>query len=671
MSPKIEVEVDANERKLTKSSDSELVPSKLEPTTKAESIKEEEASANIKTESVRLVKRPRPATAIPVASSRAAMGRKRQRNDDIIEGYDDAAEKNDSELAVDKPCYGEAEYYLTEAVSMVLNEVVRLAREGYCEDEVINIARTLRDNISASTRNIATWTVGFLGDTASGKSSLINSLLNLDNLATEAEDGLSGTHVIHEFAMAEPTQKTKYMAKVSYQPNNRILALIKEHFADIYNFHNMDKTTAGDVDLAEEASMKYETALDFFTNLLVGQVPNVLNDFRFPDADSATAWLKSAKSAEDKPKIETLRKCVNAYLDGFGRETGETVIGSNDMNDLAAKKKVFAGPVAGGSSPWPLVRKITIHVNARILSDGLVLVDLPGLADTNLTRVKATKEYIKNCYTIVIVHPMPRILTAVAVEKNIRECHRSGKLKNTVIACTKTDGFNHTRDRELSKADQDFIDDLKHKANVLKDEIEKLEDDRDSAEEEGDFKTYLELKTQVKQLQKQLSDAVAAVREGNIAIRNRIVMTQLQDKVMGWTGGSRSDVPIDVFCISNVVYQMHRKGYARSNPPELSADGTGVPGLREYLYVAPAREKMLKLKGCVNKLRTCLNALDSQCSKSRLERKQDVMPRIELPARKFSSKAREAGEALKGEFAQILQGCHGKSASHSGGAVGE
>lgn len=234
------------------------------------------------------------------------------------------------------------------------------------------------------------------------------------------------------------------------------------------------------------------------------------------------------------------------YLDSLNRVDGATVISCDDMKELVAAKKIFAGPVKDSASPWPLVRKITIHVNARILRDGMVFADLPGLADTNLTRVKATKEYIKGCSTIIIVHPITRILSAVPVFKHVRECYRSGKIDNTVIAITNTDGFRHDRERHLSQSDQVYLDDLKRTASKLKEELEDLEDERDDAERNDEMKRYKELKSQVQEKMCLLVAAVADVRESNILIRNSSVAKDLQNKIEDMIGGGTAEMRGDL-----------------------------------------------------------------------------------------------------------------------------
>ena len=64
-------------------------------------------------------------------------------------------------------------------------------------------------------------------------------------------------------------------------------------------------------------------------------------------------------------------------------------------------------PMAGSSSPnlalWPLVTMVVISCPSKILSTGLVLVDLPGGNDANAARTRIGEDYIDQCDHLMIV----------------------------------------------------------------------------------------------------------------------------------------------------------------------------------------------------------------------------------------------------------------------------
>jgi hypothetical protein len=55
------------------------------------------------------------------------------------------------------------------------------------------------------------------------------------------------------------------------------------------------------------------------------------------------------------------------------------------------------------SSLWPLIREVHISCPSAALSTGAVLVDLPGVADTNAARNNVAKEYMKKVDVLVFL----------------------------------------------------------------------------------------------------------------------------------------------------------------------------------------------------------------------------------------------------------------------------
>lgn len=61
-----------------------------------------------------------------------------------------------------------------------------------------------------------------------------------------------------------------------------------------------------------------------------------------------------------------------------------------------------------GPAYWPLIRQVQVKCNAKALSTGAILVDLPGVADANAARNNIAKDYMKKCDCIWILAPITR-----------------------------------------------------------------------------------------------------------------------------------------------------------------------------------------------------------------------------------------------------------------------
>ena len=59
----------------------------------------------------------------------------------------------------------------------------------------------------------------------------------------------------------------------------------------------------------------------------------------------------------------------------------------------AVRRYIESGDVGNGGDYWPIVKHVTIRVpNCRVCSSGAVLVDLPGVGDSNAARDKIAKD---------------------------------------------------------------------------------------------------------------------------------------------------------------------------------------------------------------------------------------------------------------------------------------
>ena len=113
-------------------------------------------------------------------------------------------------------------------------------------------------------------------------------------------------------------------------------------------------------------------------------------------------------------------------------EVGDVVPGSDEAKELMkgfgqmksrvkGKKKKWAQEfrkhintyvyrAGNGDQPqtWPLIRKVQLKGPWSVLSTGAVLVDLPGVRDSNAARAKVAETYLQNCNQIAIVAPIKR-----------------------------------------------------------------------------------------------------------------------------------------------------------------------------------------------------------------------------------------------------------------------
>ncbi|KAI6854445.1 hypothetical protein KC338_g4903 [Hortaea werneckii] len=564
--------------------------------------------------------------------------------------YDDKWEKESSRLAVDQECFGKAESLVPVICDVVTAKADALRSKGYNDEEIVNIAKKLKDLRFVGKSYPRSKPTGCLGVTAAGKSTLMNCLISQENIAAECDEGESGTSVIQELVMAEVDQIETFKAVVYYHPNRKIEAFVKRHFQTIHDFQNLD-TEDLDADEYSAWQADYETALTFFYTLLCERD-------EFMSADATLAYLNSATSRDDDVMLGQLSTWILEYLTRLKGGEGATVVQANTMREVNRELAKFKGPAKTGiaarsASPWPLVRIIKTHLQARILSEGAVLADLPGLSDTNKLRVQATRDYIKNCDTVIIVHPILRIQSQDTVWKEVHECIRNGKQGNLIIVCTKVDDIKHSRERDVSSDDRKVLEKLRKEADDLAAEIAELEDKLQDAEENEDA-DYRSINRRLKATKTMRAGKEAEWREENIAIRNRRNIDAIQAGFRKAVNDPDANVP--VFCVSNTIYQQHMKGFDNDNPPDLTVEATGIPDLRKHLFEIPAKRKHRALQKLGQRtLPRVLLALEMQCCKTRLERKQDIECKVVKPLNDFKDELHTLKARLKRNYEAAMQ----------------
>lgn len=107
--------------------------------------------------------------------------------------------------------------------------------------------------------------------------------------------------------------------------------------------------------------------------------------------------------------------------------------------------------MGNGDQPqtWPLIRKVQLRGPWSVLSTGAVLVDLPGVRDSNAARAKVAERYLQNCNQIAIVAPIKRAVDDGTAKELLGEQFKrrllmDGQYGNVFFICTQTDDLEAT-----------------------------------------------------------------------------------------------------------------------------------------------------------------------------------------------------------------------------------
>lgn len=110
---------------------------------------------------------------------------------------------------------------------------------------------------------------------------------------------------------------------------------------------------------------------------------------------------------------------------------------------------------------WPLIRNVRIYTKASVLESGGVLVDLPGVADSNAARAAIAQKYLQNCAALWVVAPIIRAVDDKSAryllgETFKRQLFRDETMQRITFICSKTDDISIVEARDALERFSDF-----------------------------------------------------------------------------------------------------------------------------------------------------------------------------------------------------------------------
>lgn len=147
---------------------------------------------------------------------------------------------------------------------------------------------------------------------------------------------------------------------------------------------------------------------------------------------------------------------------------------------------------------WPLIKVVRLYVRAEALKTGAVIVDLPGVHDSNQARAAVAQKYMKQCTGLWIVAPITRAVDDKSAKTLMGESFKrqlkiDGAYSAVTFICSKTDDISITEAMESLELDGDL--------QVAQENIDHLS------------KARVELDEQLKQQKDLLSDVNDAVNK--------------------------------------------------------------------------------------------------------------------------------------------------------------
>ncbi|KAI3320818.1 hypothetical protein HD806DRAFT_505075 [Xylariaceae sp. AK1471] len=406
----------------------------------------------------------------------------------------------------------------------------------------------------------STRTVGFVGDSGAGKSSLLNSLLDCRDLARASNGGSACTCVVTEYHYHEDRELTIEAERFS---EDEVKPQLENLLRDYRHFHlNKDSFESHEVkDLEERANLARDTFQAMFGGLFVNQ-STLLRDTESEALSTIQSWVRNFDpSVIPERRVDlSLKECSSILM----RLTSE---------DESAE----------GATIWPWLKKIKVYVNAHILSKGLVLVDLPGLRDLNSARRHITERYLLKCNEIFVVANIGRATTDEGVQ-SVFKLAKKARLSNVGIICTKSDDIKPQeaqKDWKGQKAKEiqrklDIIAHEESEIDCIECEVSEFDDiDNGDLSDEERHELNL-LHSKLRSASKRRNEHEFDLQRFLITNRNAINEKKLIDRYKHEVPGNL----LKVFCASNTIYWDHRSDPRDKARPYLIL--SGILAIREH-----------------------------------------------------------------------------------------
>lgn len=548
-------------------------------------------------------------------------------------------EKEQARFAVYQPSFKRADAMIEQACRKTTKAIKKQKRREKACNALMAKIEAIHHPAEQDTKSCS---VVLIGPTGSGKTKLICQLLDHQHVALASDNGGSGTHVPQEFRRKETGQSCRFRSRGYYIEDWELEKETAKACADYYKWIHRDPDPNDDS--LDELRKNYNHAIEWFASFLV----EAGSDAEFESIQALEKCLDGLKRESDSKTIRRLSNAIINYLNS-NRDNSVTTLDSDDLEELNRMRQCYDSPNkhpktgTHARSVWYAIYHFTTYLDAEILEDGLVLVDLPGMSDKCPRRVKSANDYMDSCDNHVIVSPIQRFETDDMIDNLLNTNLRRGILDKTILVPTKIDCINPGESREYPAADKEELGRLRQDASSKKAEYDAVNKEfYDAIENDNLLRDPLrEIRERRVAKKQELGLAEAAVSEKDKLSRNEKVRKNCHEEFEKTIRDYdlAAEVP-PMFFVANGTYAKHMS-YKEHDPERKMLDltlwETGIPQLRQHLRATLAKKRHEDQKSRAADLELYLSGLSLYCSKSKLELKNIVRNELKMVVSEFEN----------------------------------
>ncbi|THX27922.1 hypothetical protein D6D10_09323 [Aureobasidium pullulans] len=452
----------------------------------------------------------------------------------------------------------------------------------------------------------------FIGHMGCGKSSLINAILGIFDIARkDGSTGLSCTWMIQEFRRSLPNQTAPFRAEILFYDEIELeklfATMVSELLRAIASDNNRDAEQQED-DEVEKVAKRGTVHIKTFRALFHHKP-------EFETDHTTKSFVSQAESDQGRDIVSMMVMWAGELI-----RQAKTEFQSTTQSELLQQMRNYThGPVDCEDDEhvfWPLIKQATFGLTGcPVLEDGVILVDMPGSHDSNSIQALPTKRALRECNYYV---PTAAIIRALS-DDTLNDCLEEGfRRKKVFVVLTKIDDIDTS---------------LSGKQAELTARLTDLREQRLCAKREGKTQEKAAIVEQEEELEEELR-LVRADESPSTAImeRNSKVANNLIDDYKRRTGDQR---PLDVFPVCSKMSEQYQRGLATRL--DLTDEQTGISAVLDHLIKTTLEGRFNDVNYLYqDQLPLVLNRIELWCDKRHFARKDVLERTVEGPAARFT-----------------------------------
>ena len=269
--------------------------------------------------------------------------------------------------------------------------------------------------------------VGVVGATGAGKSSVINAMLDEERLVP-TNCMRACTAVVTEISYNH-SEDVRYRAEIEFIARQDWAKELKVLFQDLFDGSGQVSRDCTNED--SDAGIAYAKIRAVYPKLTKEDMTNATIEKLMQHGN--VNCLGTERSLENDDSLVFYRK-LQYYVDSKEKSTAKDKFDKEKTREMEF---------------WPLIKVVRLYVKAPALATGAVIVDLPGVHDSNQARAAVAQNYMKACTGLWIVAPITRAVDDKSAKTLLgdsfkRQLKMDGGYSSVTFICSKTDDISLT-----------------------------------------------------------------------------------------------------------------------------------------------------------------------------------------------------------------------------------